>query len=346
MLIHYVDDDPIDIQIMERLASRSPGVDLAVSSHIEGLFDQLRVQAIDMVILDLHRPEAVSPSIDIERIRKISTAPILILTGSPTDEIRQDIIDAGAAELVAKHDLSAALLRSLAARFSSEYEAKVGLFQDEEAAAADVEGDAAETLRRNGLGDRITVPLQYVEAGLEILRGSLKATSIEPTVGFVNHLIETVRAIERFNTSDLAKATRTPLHDVLRRSHQHLDDLARLKGVSFSMGDTSGWYYQMGPEPLARLGLQHLVEGVVRACGPSDSVNVEIGDEDGSSFVELQVSRAILSDLDSFFGEDAATEIDLGARSSLHLSVLLLGLREQQVELVAEPPGQRIRVHL
>lgn len=336
MFIHYIEDDEIDILILKRIASSEPSIDLTVSDNVDGLAERIESHPVDIVLLDVHRPDSVSIEDDLARIRKISAAPVVLLTGAPTEELRVPAIRSGASAVVDKGAISKELLVQILANANAEYAARNALFDDE----PEEDGDLSPEYRR------LALPLKYVEAGLETLRDVIRGTSMAASAGFVSHLLETVRAVDAYATSDLSTATRTPVHQLLVRYQRHIEDLARSKGVELTMNMKPAWYFQVGSEPMARLGVQHLLEGVMRLCARPDTVEVDVEADESSAELKIFVSRPLAPNASMFFGGDGFDALELGARSSLQLGVLLLSLRPQQIEVAPDGSRQRISIFL
>jgi len=100
----YVEDNPSNVKLLQRLVDATPGVDLIVAGEglnaLEIAFERLP----DLILLDLHLPD-VSGEHVLRKLRsdpRTAITPVVILSADASPRIAQRLIDDGATAFVTK----------------------------------------------------------------------------------------------------------------------------------------------------------------------------------------------------------------------------------------------------
>lgn len=341
MHLHYIDDSHADLQIVERICRQDPSLVLTTGGSIDDLPQRILSGPIDCLLIDVHRPEAVSLESDVARIRGHSEAPILFVTGGDSDELRGRARSVGAEAVVDKRALSPELLQQVY------FNANARLF-GVASEAEEIEEDAREADLQNYNLQRLATPLTFVEQGLSTLVEVMLDNKRDKTATYVLHLLETVKSMRHYAMSDLRETSLAPLHALVGRRHAYLRDLARALRINLLMLLENAWFHQIGAPELGEMGVQNLVEGVLRSMRPEGSISVTVVDDaaDGTC-LDLLLSQKVYASASEMFSLNEGTHaIGLGAAASLNLGLMLLHLSPSQVHVDDMGAGQRVRLYL
>lgn len=323
MRIHYVEDNARDAKIMSELVRSEVDIQLDVSERIEDFASSSFGSSTDFILLDVRRPDAISIEDDINRIRTFTDAPIVFVTSKGADDVRREAFQGGAEAVIDKTDLNTNLLRQIAVNSTLRHRVKTEL----------PEGRVSSRSMKASI-ESLSGPFAYIELSLQTLHETMHDTGRMATAEYVSHLLETVRAIRAYSQDDLTQATRTPIHELLLDTAERVSQAARARGVDLIMETETSWFTQIGSRPLASLGLQHLLAGLLRACQKGDRMSVRSERDENGIALSLFVSRAIFESKDVLFDlTRAAPGLGLDAKASLQLGLTLLSVPREQVDV-------------
>ena len=337
--LHYVDDSVEDVKFVERMLRSAVAIHLSSGATLQSLADRVLAQPIDCVLLDVRRPDSKSMADDVALVRAHVRAPVVFLTDTPvSDDMRLKAVEAGAEALLEKSSLSAEFIERVCKTAIIRQRTALDFLSSEDEPLFTVNGPDVQ---------RLGAALAYIEYGLATIWNVAKDTGRSETTGLTSHMLETVQAVRAYFDEDLSASASTPLHDHLVRLYRHLRDIAQSKDVALDLRLERAWYPQVGSALMAQLGLQHLLEGIVRMCGKGDRVSVHVEKVPGGVELIIDLSRRLFSGRSELLkGRSDVVDGPMDARSSLQLGGLLLGLRPQQVALRNPLSGQQIRISL
>lgn len=323
MRIHYVEDNALDAKILTEMVGDERDIQLNISERIEDFQRLTEVDPTDFVLLDVRRPDAVSIEDDIQRVRAFTDAPIVFVTSDNAETMRQEAVTGGAEAVIDKMDLSSKLLKQIIA--NSRWRQKISYPPGEGALKSPEIKSSVESLKG---------PFAYIELSLQTLLETMEDSGRANTAEYVSHLLETVRAIRAYSEDDLSQATRTPIHELLLDTAERVARTAKSRQVDLVFETESSWFTQIGSRPLAALGVQHLVAGLLRACESGDRMSIRSERDNDGIALNIFVSRAVLSSKAALFDlTKAAPSLGLDSKASLQLGLTLLSVPPEQVDV-------------
>lgn len=348
VLVHYVEDDDTDAEILERLARRDTRFEVTRSQSLDGLDFATLDRKPDCILIDVRRPDALSVENDIEQTRRTSPAPIMFVTGGDAHQIRRRALRAGAEAVLDKDTLSFDMLHQALANASAR--GPVGPSVALERFDAEPEDSLNFNLQN------FVAPLAYIETGLLTLVEGLRDAGKDVSAEFVDHIFSSVRAMKVYAQSDLSEQTLVSLdlvmreledQDVLVRSSNENWNVARLGDFALMVDAPREHYWQIGPGEMAKLGFKHLLQGVLKLARATDKIALKVERDEHGPRLVFYLSRALIRDVDLFFTVPGdQPDLPGDAVSSLHLAALLLVLRRQQIEIERVARGQKLTIHL
>lgn len=329
MRIHYVEDNPKDAELLSRMVEDDKAIQLTVSAKINDFVDQRLQDVTDFVLLDIRRPDAVSIKDDIARIRKFTNAPIVFVTSDSSDGVRQEAFESGAEAVLDKNELNSNLLRQVAINSMQKHIFRPNSNQQET--------EANKRRRRNELEQsslaHLKEPFAYVEMSLQTLYDAMVDSGRDTTANYVSHLLETMKAIRTYAEDDLTVSTRTAIHDLLVESAERVSRTAKARLVDLVIEAETSWFTQMGSKPLAGLGVQHLIDGLLRGLNAGDRMSVRSERDNDGIALNIFLNRPIIkSSIELFDLSKASPTLGSDAKASLQLGLMLLGVTADQVE--------------
>ncbi|HBH89578.1 response regulator [Ponticaulis sp.] len=323
MRIHYVEDNALDAKILTEMVGEERDIQLNISERIEDFQRLSQLGPADFVLLDVRRPDAISIEDDIKRVREFTDAPIVFVTSDDAENMRQEAVSSGAEAVIDKIDLSSKLLKQILA--NSKWRRKA---PDQPA-----EGKVSSRDIKRSV-ESLRGPFSYIELSLQTLLETMEDSGRSSTADYVAHLLETVRAIRAYSEDDLSQATRTPIHELLLETAERVSSTAQSKQVNLVFETETSWFTQIGSRPLATLGIQHLVAGILRACEKGDRVSIRSERHEDGIALNIFVSRAVIPSKEALFDlTKAAPSLGLDSKASLQLGLTLLSVPPEQVDV-------------
>jgi CheY-like chemotaxis protein len=342
--IAYVEDRPTDIFAMRRIFRDNQDVTISACDRL----DALRAASsalIDLLLIDIMRPDAISLEDDIEAARKITPAPILFLTGMDCETVRERAIRSGAEAVISKASVSAHVIREFAENAAAR--SRLTSPARMRAAPAPPEG-RLDWLSENPGVALFEGPLCYIESALEEVSATLaggSGASVESTCADAHAAIALMREVGRrdfrmVNDCDASGALSACKRNVIRK--------AVALGVPFTLDVQSPARIRtIGYERSAQIGLEALITGFLhRAAALGGRLRVKLHSRADEVFLEMSGDFPLIDGAKEFFPTHAGEAGDQDfARVCLQCGAALLGLRREQI-LVAAASDQRVSIYL
>ncbi len=359
MIVQLIDDDAFYGELLKRIFKKAINVSVHTSLSVEQLKSSIDDSNIDLVLVDVRRPDSVSIHNDVQTLQSITSAPIVFISGGDTENIRDVALASGAEAVVDKDDLSEGLIRQLVlnakARGKSGGKGHTGEERrkggrrstDRRRTDKNEQAIGAVSLERNFAALR--APLAYLESGLSTLGDVMRETGKAGSSQFVDHMRETIQAISQYTQDDLSVQSGGSLNALIQQSLLRIQKLAHTRNINLRVDWEDAGFRHIGSDALVQLGVQHLLEGVLRCCSAKDGVWMqgEKADETGASVIRVHMSRRVLPSSDILFPEaKPSVNVGLDALSSMQLGGLLLMLSPKQVQLSSEERQQLLSVYL
>lgn len=342
MRIHYVEDNDKDAQIVSDMVQSDLELKIDISKRIDDFEQSGETASTDFIMLDVCRPDAVSIEDDIRRIRTFTDAPIVLVTSDGSDLIRREAFAGGAEAVLDKRDLSSELLRQIAINTTLRHKLKA-----EKSRSSREQTPHAQPYSLKAPLETLSGTFSYLEISLQTLHEAMIDAGRQATAEYVAHLLETVRAIRAYAQDDLSQATRTPIHELLLDTAERVSRDARKMGIDLVMETETSWFTQIGSRPLAALGIQHLIGGILRACAKGDRISVRSERVDEGIALNLFVSRAIIDSRKTLFNlADNCPGMGGDAKASIQLGLTLLSVPKEQVDVHVHKNNLFIRVQI
>ena len=336
MRIHYVEDNERDAKALSEMIGLDGGIQLAISERIDDFASLSGAAPTDFVLLDVRRPDAVSIKDDITRVRRLTDAPIVFVTGDNAETLRNEAMSGGAEAVIDKSDLNKNLLRQLMLNATHRHRL-ASKVSEEKLSSKEIKASI----------DAMAGPFTYIELSLQTLLETMEDSGRTASADYVSHMLDTVRAIRAYSQDDLSKATRTPIHELLVETAERVSRTAKNRKIDLVMETETSWFTQVGSQPLASLGVQHLIAGLMRACEPGDRMSVRgERDEDGIA-LSIFMSRAVLSSANELFDlTKASPSLGLDSKASIQLALTLLSLTREQVDVHVHKGNLFVKVRI
>lgn len=194
---------------------------------------------------------------------------------------------------------------------------------------------------------QLSAPLNYLEFGLVTLADVLNETGKDRTLEFVDHLRETIQAVRKYSEADMSGLSQVSIGRLIESSRVRMRRLADARQVGLRVNWERANFRQAGTGDLAQLGIQHLLEGVIRCCVSGDGVWMQAEKTEEASAIKIHMSRKVLPSADILFaGGSISPGIGLDALSTLQLGALLLQIAPEQVRLGTEARHQLLSIQL
>ncbi|MAI90517.1 response regulator [Ponticaulis sp.] len=336
MRIHYVEDNARDAEILTDMVGGEGDIQLNISERIEDFERLSEAGPTDFVLLDVRRPDAISIEDDIQRVRAFTNAPIVFVTSDNADDMRREAFASGAEAVIDKTDLNYKLLKQMIVNATLKHQVQT-----------EVPESRLRSREMKSSVESLLGPFSYIELSLQTLLETMEDAGRSNTAEYVAHLLETVRAIRAYSQDDLSQATRTPIHELLLDTAERVSKTARAKEVDLVLATETSWFTQIGSRPLASLGVQHFIAGLLRACEKGDRMSIRSERDNEGIALNIFVSRAVISSKDELFDlTKAAPALGLDSKASLQLGLTLLSVPPEQVDVHVHKGNLFIKVQI
>ncbi len=332
MRIHYVEDNDNDAELFSRMVREEKGVEILVSTRLEDFEKSGSREQTDFILLDVFRPDSISIQDDIRRIRAFTDAPIVLVTSDGSDKVRREAFAGGAEAVLDKSDINPNVIRQIARNSTLRHKVKSEITL-EDSTLSILENKVNSDDMKSNLS-ALSGAFSYIEFSLQTLYETMEDAGRKNSANYIRHLVDTVKAIRAYAQDDLSKATRTPIHELMMGTAQHVSQDARNRGIDLIFEAESSWFTQMGSQPLAALGMNHLIGGLLRACSKGDRVSVRSERDENGIALNIFMSRAVVDSADALFNlEQANPAMGFDAKASVQLGLTLLSVPREQVDV-------------
>ena len=328
MFVVFIEDDQNSIGRIQTLFEGAPDLSVAVSPDLNSARDILVRPDIAIVFVSKDRTQGLGLKQDFASLRRITSAPIAVVAHHADEQDLKEAMSCGAEMVVEHRDLSVSLLRQSVRNLRAR--------------------KASSNLRQvqHSLQSLIA-PVEYLEFGLTTLLEGLKDGRQTTTRAFIGHLLDTVQTLKKCAQAQYGEVSDESVGRLIEHSRERMARLARHRGVSLRADWETARFDSGAPSQLAELGLQHILEGVLRCCGEGDGIWLHGEKGADTSIIRIHLSRRVLRSAEVLFpGTASGPGMGLDASSSIQLGALLLSLTRDKVELVSEKRQQMLSLFL
>lgn len=328
MFIVFIEDDAENIKRIQELDDADNSISCAVTPDLPGAQDVLKRRDVDIVFVSSERERGVSLRQDFASLRALTHAPLGVLTHSAADDDLTEAISGGAELVLERKDLTVSVLRQWVRNLRARR--------------------AASNLRQVQIClQTLSAPLDYLEFGLTTLIDVQEHGGRATTREFMQHLLETVQTLKKMAQAQHGGLSGETVGRLVEHSRARMMRLAAQRGVSLRADWETARFQSGAPSQMAQLGLQHVLEGVLRCCGEGDGVWLHGEKTHEASVIRIHLSRRVFADADMLFpGAATGPGIGLDASSSMQLGALLLSLTQDKVRLNSEKRQQMLSLFL
>ncbi len=266
MFFHYVEDNAVDAQVIRKMAEGADDLSLTTSRGLDDIASHSSETRLDGVLIDIYRPDTISIENDIERVRKVSPAPIAFVTGGEVGDLRARAIQAGAEGVFSKAALSPAIIQEV--------------FHN------------AAMRRRPSLGDEASnEPAQGFLDALDYVTSSVATTadlavdrraSVPPAAALL--VADAATALRRNALRARAGGACIPVTEMLVALDRRIAERAHANDVTITYAGEWRAASEIGAGDLDRLGIQHLLLALIELARSRTYVAVDPGEGAPASY--------------------------------------------------------------
>lgn len=325
MFVHYVDDSPTDAMLLKRAVQAERDLNVRISNSLDELKTELLLESTDCILLDIMRPDAVSIEDDIRQVRLLTDAPVVFITGSVFDGLRQKAMKAGAYAVIDKAAMSSAVLKQILSNASCNQAMYRNSRSTEQADETEPEPD---DFRPNWDIERIHLILR--EAQLLLSAVQHKPETVSPVdIAFMEDMLDDLRT---FALSDLTDVSFVSLAKCIQEVVPNLNDLIAAQKVHITLVLEQSGSSVMGSPLLAQAGLQRFLAGVIKACQPDDRIRITVSPQRaGMALLRIDVSRKLMDQPQLLFDHVVEPDdIPADAFCSMQAGLFILSVSEGQ----------------
>jgi len=334
MQIRYVQDARKRAIDLKKLLGLDEGFNLGVCKRFEELGAGSGAP-LDVLLIDATRADRIALEDDIRTARKYTDAPIVFVTGGENGQIRARGLQAGAEAVLARDRITSSLIREVVERAATRRRADPA--KPRSGAKPPPSGSEA---CRDAPNAALRTSLAYVEQGLARLDLNAEACLDAPANPPTADLLTILGYARRLLGRDARSSCECDGAALLSALHSDLIDAASAAGVALLIeAPAPAKFLVVGGREDARLGLEAIVIGLLRACEKGSRLRIDLRAEGDETRLRATGDAPLVRDLCAFFppeGEDA--ELDY-AKSSLRCGAALLGLRPEQIDLAEKGRG-------
>jgi len=334
MQVRYVQDGRKRAIDLKKLLGQDAGLNLGVCKRFEELAAASGAP-LDVLLIDASRADRVALEDDIRTARKYTDAPIVFVTGGENGQIRARGLKAGA-EAVLPHDsITSSLIREVVERAATRRRA-----DPKKSRARPKTASWAPETRQDAPNAALRASLAYVEQGLARLDFNAEAGLDTTATPRAADLLTITGYARRLLARDARASCECDGAALLAALQDDLIDAAAQAGVALLVEASGPTKFLVVGEPEdARLGLEAIVIGLLRACEKGSRLRIDLRAESEETRLRATGDRLRVENICAFFapeGEEADFDY---ATSSLRCGAALLGLRPEQIDLTENGRG-------
>ncbi len=333
MQVRYVQDERKRAVDLKKLLGCDEGFNLGVCKR----FEELAVASgapLDVLLIDASRADRVALEDDIRAARKYTDAPIVFVTGGENGQIRARGLKAGAEAVLPRESITSSLIREVVERAATRRRAG----PKKSRGGAKTAPSGAETCA-DAPNAALRASLAYVEQGLARL--DLNAEGLETAANpRAADLLTITGYARRLLGRDARASCECDGAAVLAALQDDLIDAAAEAGVALLVEARGpARFFVVGALDDARLGLEAIVVGLLRACEKGSRLRINLRAEGEETRLRATGDGLLAENHCAFFApEGDEAEFDY-ATSSLRCGAALLGLRPEQIDLTESGRG-------
>lgn len=330
MHIRYVENMKAEVLAFKKMFEHRSDVFVSACARIDDVGARRGAPPIDLLLIDVTRPDIISVEEDVRTARKYTSAPIVFLTGDDSGPMRDRVLRSGAASLVSKAVMSTEMIY----RFVENAKAGSALPRPGEACAAGPQRGSSPLFPG---WDNV---LDYLERGTECVGGSSETVE-EAEAVWPGDRRRVLSFLRRLGKRDLQDSQECDAARLLADLREELIEAAAERGVPLLVDvEPPAKFYVIGAPIDARLGLEAIVLGLASLCRTGCRLRVKLASGGDQTALTATTDGEFGVDLGAFFAEEASC-IPAGslALAALQCGVALLGLRREQCDLSAIERG-------
>lgn len=336
MQVRYVQDAQVRAADLKKKLRRDAGFTLGVCKRFEEL-ETASGAPLDVLLIDASRADRIALEDDIRTARKYTDAPIVFVTGAENGQIRARGLKAGAEAVLPRESITSSLIREVVERAATRR--RTGGTKRRAAAKtkAAPSGSGACVDAPNAA---LSASLAYVEQGLarlDLNAGAALAVTSDPPAADLLTIIGYARKLIGRDPGSSRECDGAALLSALQ---DDLIDAAADAGVALLIeAPAPAKFFVVGAPDNARLGLEAIVIGLLRACEKGSRLRIDLRSESEETRLRARADAPFVASLCAFFapeGEEAAFDY---STSSLRCGAALLGLRPEQIDLSEKGRG-------
>jgi DNA-binding NarL/FixJ family response regulator len=334
MQVRYVQDGRKRAVELKKLLGRDEGFNLGVCKRFEELAAASGAP-LDVLLIDASRADQVALEDDIRTARKYTDAPIVFVTGDENGQIRARGLKAGAEAVLPRDAITSSLIREVVERAATRRRAA----PKKSRGGAKTAPSTPESCR-DAPNAALRASLAYVEHGLARLDLSAEAGLDTAAAPRAADLLTITGYARRLLARDARASCECDGAALLDALHDDLIDAAAQAGVALLVEARGpAKFFVVGAPDDARLGLEAIAIGLLRACGKGSRLRIDLRAEGEETRLRAAGDALLVKNRCAFFAaEDDETECDY-ATSSLRCGAALLGLRPEQIDLTESGRG-------
>lgn len=345
MQIQYVEDTPADVVALRRTLACRTDISMQSCARIDQLARSTPNDPIDLLLVDIMRPDAESMETDVRIARRVTDAPILFLTGLDPADLLDRAFRAGADGVLKKGYTNADTLSQFAD--NARARGRLGRAAD----AADPEGETAVRQPKDWLLPAI--PLHAVERPLALLDAAARMLRDGPerfgvgTNHLTHRLSKTATCLHRLAVRSFDGVADCDASAILKALLPDLISEAEAMGVQLTADIREGIHFAaLGDANCARDGLQALLTALLERSRTGERLRVSLGWIDDQACLSIASDRRLVESADEFFPAALAASSDDRYTAELHCAAALLALRPEQIRIGTAGPLHCLTLHL
>jgi CheY-like chemotaxis protein len=334
MQVRYVQDGRKRAVDLKKLLGGGEGFDLGVCKRFEDL-GAAAGAPLDVLLIDASRADRVALEDDIRTARKYTDAPIVFVTGGENGQIRARGLKAGAEAVLPRASITSTLIREVVERAAT----RRRVDPTKSRGGAKTAPAGPETCW-DAPNAALRAALAYVEQGLARLDLNAEAGLNAAANPRAADLLTITGYARRLLGRDARASCECDGAALLAALQEDLIDAAAQAGVALLVeASAPARFFVVGAPDDARLGLEAIVIGLLRACEKGSRLRIDLRAEGEVTRLRAAGDAPLVESRCAFFApEDEEAEFDY-ATSSLRCGAALLGLRPEQIDLTESGRG-------
>lgn len=322
MRIHYIEDSKIDIISLTRSLRKDSHISVTASTDMKSAVQEIAEKPCDIVLLDAHRPDAVSIEDDLSALRSISQSPVIVFTGLGDEVLHRRALRAGAeAMLVKGGDDAVSSVRQVAL---NAYLRRAATLLDE-----DIPTGPWQDMFERPSRDQLQSPYPTLYESLDSLAAIGRLIEGMPPAQDLALAREFARLLQLLGQRDFSEVSEVDALAALRAAIAASGDMNRpTTSVSNSAGATA-LFFSIGGFACAVAGFRALLLAGQVLAGRNILTHIEIaGVGDGQFGVVFRASAPTIENPMALFSQDLPNSDMVAA--ALRLAAMMFSLRPGQ----------------